>query len=243
MADYGEYGDFDDFNWEMNELAGELEQQKDLKPIDSIIFDIDGTLWDSRVPVAKAWNHIIKTHTSLDTRVTALQLKQLFGKPMDEISAILFPELSEEERNQLSGLCHSYENELLTREPASLYPHVADTLAELHKSYPLFIVSNCQCGYIETCINGTGIASYFTDYACFGDTGLPKSETIRLVIKRNQLANPVYVGDTKGDALACRDAGIPIIHAAYGFGSFDGAAATIKNFRDLPAVISRLGKR
>lgn len=244
MADYGEYGDFDDFDWEMDELASELELQKQTLPhgIDGIIFDVDGTLWDSRKQVAKAWNLAIKEHTDLDTRIDIVQLKNLFGKPMDEIAITLFPNLDEPARQELCRYCYTYEHEVLKQEPAPLYPGVDSTLKELSGSYPLFIASNCQCGYIEICIQSNHITPYIKDYACFGDTGLPKNETIRLLMERNNIKYPVYVGDTKGDEAACRALNIPIIYAAYGFGTVERPIATMHSFKDLLAIIPKLAQ-
>ena len=61
--------------------------------MDGIIFDIDGTIWDSREPVAKAWNDVLENETDLDIRVDAQILTGLFGKPMTEIRDSLFGDL------------------------------------------------------------------------------------------------------------------------------------------------------
>ena len=85
------------------------------------------------------------------------------------------------------------------------------------------IVSNSQAGYIEAFLKNTGLGEYFVDHVCFGDTEIPKGENIRLIMERNGLHSPVYVGDTKLDQEACQQAGIPFIHAAYGFGQVTNA--------------------
>lgn len=201
--------------------------------MDSIIFDIDGTLWDSREQVAIGWNRAIEEKSNLDTRVNLAWLKSLFGKPMTEIADIIFPSLSSMEKSELMKHCYQYELDYLRAHPAPLYPHVSETMAQLVKTYPLFIVSNCQCGYIECCIESTHIDQFITDFACFGDTNQPKDKTIRLIMERNQLTQPVYVGDIQGDADACALAGIPIIHAAYGFGTIENPLHRIHDFADL----------
>lgn len=198
-----------------------------------IIFDVDGTIWDSRAVAAKAWNKAIKEHSSVDIHVTAEQLGSLFGKPMFEISNILFPALTEEKRNELSVYCYEYENELLKTEPGTLYPQVKETLEALSHKYPLYIVSNCQCGYIEICMKGTGIEKYITDYISYGDTELPKGENIKFLMERNHLTEAIYVGDTQGDADACAVANVKIVYAAYGFGRILNAYAQINEFADL----------
>ena len=59
---------------------------------------------------------------------------------------------------------------------------------------------------------------YFKDWECIGRTGRPKGENIQLVVQRNGLKSPVYVGDTILDCQAAQQAGVPFIHASYGFG-------------------------
>ena len=53
-----------------------------MKPI---IFDVDGTLWDSTDVVAKSWNMAILDHTGTDPNYTGEQLSYLFGKTMKDV--------------------------------------------------------------------------------------------------------------------------------------------------------------
>lgn len=52
-------------------------------------------------------------------------------------------------------------------------------------------------------------------------------------MERNGLRDVVYVGDTQGDADACRDAGVPFVFAEYGFGDVPDAKVRIKAFPEL----------
>ena len=74
--------------------------------IEGIIFDVDGTLWDSTEEVADSWNQAIKEQTDMDRTLTAEQLKREFGKPLEEIMDDLFPELAQKE--QELSLIHIY---------------------------------------------------------------------------------------------------------------------------------------
>ena len=49
----------------------------------------------------------------------------------------------------------------------------------------------------------------------------------------NKNESAVYVGDTEGDENAAHAAGIPFIHAAYGFGAAQNPEGTIWNLSDL----------
>jgi phosphoglycolate phosphatase len=94
----------------------------------------------------------------------------------------------------------------------------------------LFIVSNCQCGYIECFLGANGGAPFITDHLCADDTKREKAENIRILVERYGLKSPVLVGDTTSDSIAAEKAGIPFIYAKYGFGEQFGRGR-VKDYR------------
>ena len=204
--------------------------------MDSIIFDVDGTIWDSTQSVADSWNKAIREHSDLDLTLDPVSLSRVFGKTMTEIADALFPALDTEARMKLLDACYAEENRYLEDHPGLLYDGVAGTIRNLSLRYPLYIVSNCQCGYIEVMLKTSGLAPYIKDHLCFGETLRPKGETIRMLMEKNGLKSPVYVGDTQGDADACKAAEIPFILAEYGFGDVPDAATRIQRFSDLEKI-------
>lgn len=205
----------------------------DLEKFDSLIFDVDGTIWNTTPVVAPAWNEALDELGLSSAHVTPDDLKKLFGKPMDEIIAKILPEESAETREKFKWLCYEKEEEAVGTKGGILYPNVKETFEALSKKLKLYIVSNCQSGYIETMLRVTGFGPYFLDHACYGDANILKAENIKLIIERNGLKAAAYVGDTQGDAEATHKAGIPFIHAAYGFGKVDQAEFVIKDISDL----------
>lgn len=201
--------------------------------MDGIIFDVDGTLWDSTETVAKSWNQAILDHSDLNLHVDRTLLKGLFGLPMDKLYDALFPSLPIDQRWELGTYCFEYENELLKTEPGVLYDGVEETMRILAKTTNLYIVSNCQCGYIELFMQGSKLQDIIKDHLCFGETKTSKGQTILKLMEKNHLKDVVYVGDTAGDYEACKEAGIPFIFASYGFGSVKNASCTIHQFSDL----------
>ena len=186
---------------------------------DSIILDVDGTIWDTTPIVARAWNKVIDELFPQVPHVTADILKGQFGKTMDVIGRNLFGGLGPEEQKKLLDRCCIEEQLALEENVEDItYEGVVQTIRDLAGHVPLFIVSNCQAGYIELVIKKLGITDYITDFECFGNNGLTKDKNIRLVVERNGLKAPVYVGDTQGDLEACKLAGVPFIWAEYGFG-------------------------
>lgn len=198
-----------------------------------IIFDVDGTLWDSTEMVAVAWNKVIKDEGIEHKELEEKDLKKEFGKPMEAIGESLFPEMPKDEMMKLMEKMLKYENGLVAAGPCVIFEGVQETIKKLSEKYPLYIVSNCQDGYIEAFLQYSKLGEYFKDFTCPAYTGRLKGENIRIIMERNGLSEAVYVGDTEGDANSCKEAGIPMIYAAYGFGKVEKADASIQSFDEL----------
>lgn len=207
--------------------------------IDSIIFDLDGTLWDSTDGVLKSWSSIIENNKDINVKLTKETLKGTMGLQIIDIGRKLFPNLSDDRIEELMKDCCEFENEYLEKYGGILYDKLEDTLKELSSNYKLFIVSNCQCGYIEVFLKYHNLGKYFLDFENPGRTGLSKGENIKLVVERNKLKSSVYVGDTEGDLKAAKFAGIPFIYASYGFGEVSEYDYAIKRFDELLELIKQ----
>ncbi len=203
----------------------------------AIIFDLDGTLWDSTGEVYKAWNLIFSKH-SAGISVAAEDCSQFMGKTLSQIADLLLPFLDEKTRYAVMDECGQEEVRFLSRNGAVLYPDLKPVLQNLSADYSLFIVSNCQTGYLESFLSYYSFHHLFRDYEYSGRTGKSKGENIRLLMSRNHIENAVYVGDTDMDESAAREAEIPFIYAEYGFGSASSPDAVIKAFSELPAAAS-----
>lgn len=185
---------------------------------DSIIFDLDGTLWDSSAEINYSWGQVMRMQPDITDMPTQEDLEGVLGLGADDLTLKLFPYLSYERRMEIFDQCAVYECEYLSEYGATLYPGLIETLEKLSKTHKLFIVSNCADGYIQSFLKAHDTAKYFQDFECIGRTGKPKSENIKLIVDRNNLTSPVYVGDTAWDCDAATTAGVPFIFAAYGFG-------------------------
>ena len=213
-----------------------------LSHTDGLIFDIDGTLWDSTPIVARAWNEYLIGIGHPELSVTADILKTVFGQTLPDIARKLFPGFPEDEQMHMITKCCDAEHDALYKTPAPLFEGLTDVLSLLSRRYPLFIVSNCQAGYIELFLEVTGLSPLFRDHLCPGDTGVAKAANIRTIASRHSLHHPVYIGDTQGDLNACKDAGVPFVYASYGFGTADTPDAVIKRPADLPSLFLIAGK-
>ena len=202
---------------------------------ESIIFDIDGTLWDSRALIAEGYNIQLRKENLHHLQTNADVLLQLFGKTMSDIADNLFPDFSPEERYALMDRCIESEDAYLNEHPCDTiaYPDIKSTMEMLAKNHRLFIVSNGQKGYPQLAAKKLKVDHLIEGYLSYGDTGTHKGETIRILMKNHNVTDAVYVGDTQGDYEATVDAGIDFIWADYGFGKPDACVATIHCFQDL----------
>ena len=201
-----------------------------------IIFDLDGTLWDSTEQILPAWNRVLAWHNT-GTALTLPEFKGYMGKTVEEIAAIKLPHLPAEESTKIFKECCKEEQIDLAKTGGTLYPYLVETLQTLQRNYFLGIVSNCQNGYIETFIKFHQLENFFDDFLCFGQTRRPKGENISLLMKRNNLQKAVYIGDTQSDCDAAKAAGIPFIHAAYGFGKASDCVHRLNAICQLPQVL------
>ena len=199
----------------------------------AIIFDLDGTLWDATGCSWNIWNDVLEKHEEVQICMSQEKTAALMGKTLDEIGEMLFPEMSERKRKAILNNFSREEVKYLYENGAVLYEGVNETLDLLSKEYDLYIVSNCQDGYVQAFLNAHKLEGYFKDIEMFGRTGFDKGRNIRILMERNDIKSAVYVGDTEGDEKASRYAGIPFIYAAYGFGKAVSPDAVIKSIEEL----------
>lgn len=205
-----------------------------------LIFDMDGTLWDSSENVAASWTEKVCKLGYNRPAITKEDIMSVMGLTMDKIADIIFADLPKAERMHLLELCGDHENEYLRKHGGILYPDLEKTFIELRKNYSLYIVSNCQSGYIEAFLEYYNFGKYFDDIECYGNNLKGKGENIALLAKRNSLDNAYYIGDIQGDYDATMEAGFNFIHAAYGFGKINQTVPELKCFSDLPHLLESL---
>ena len=204
--------------------------------IDGIIFDLDGTLWDSCRVVSESWGRTLRALCGAERGPGPQDIRGIMGMTADDIARTLFSEYGER-AEEICRACIHGENAYIAENGGDLYPGVREMLASLSKRLPLFIVSNCLEGYIECFLESSGLGPCFRDYACEGATGRRKAGNIALMAARHGLRAPVYVGDTAVDEQSAREAGVPFIYAAYGFGKAGTPDAVIEAPAELPALI------
>ena len=135
---------------------------------------------------------MIHRETSLSLTINASTLKGVFGRLLPDIASVLFADYPKEEQLRLINRCCQEEHKALLAQCAPLYPDLEKTLQQLKENYRLFIVSNCQAGYIEVFLETSGLGSYFEGHLCPETPETPKP-IISARSFRSIILNPLYM--------------------------------------------------
>lgn len=204
--------------------------------IDAVIFDLDGTLWDSCASVAGSWRQTLSERYGGLFQPTEQDVRGIMGMNTQQIAQTLFSVYGDAAPSVCED-CIAQQFAYIARHGSRLYPGLEALFKALKPLRGIYIVSNCEPGYIECFLEYTGFGKYIDDYECSGATGLSKADNIRLIVRRNRLRQPIYVGDTCMDEESAGKAGLPFVHAAYGFGQAQCPAAVIHAPLELSNII------
>lgn len=204
---------------------------------DSLLFDMDGTLWDAVASYCAVWNATIDTLCPGVPHVTYEALSAMMGKPIEDIFAAFIGDAAPFDAF-MKGLLDN-EAVIMPVMGGRLYPGVRDTLERLSHTHRLFMVSNCTPEGLPNFLRFTGLAPYIEDHISYGENGREKDYNIALMVKRHGLQSPLYIGDTMGDCRASHAAGVPFAWASYGFGrDVAGQDYTLECFSDLEKIVN-----
>jgi len=203
-----------------------------MKKPDSLIFDMDGTLWDAVDTYAASWNLVFE-ELSIDIVVTREELAKMVGMEGGKVIGIIMPDFDDEKRRMIYNLVNEKRKAILTDLGGVLYSGVKYGLKQLAEKYDLFILSNCAKGIIRLFIDWAGIDEHIKDEMAHGINFMPKNHNIKLLSEMHGLKNPVYIGDTEGDGQQSRLAGIPFVFMSYGFGQTDDYDLKFDDFKSL----------
>ncbi|MGE5247084.1 MAG: HAD family hydrolase [Verrucomicrobiota bacterium] len=207
-----------------------------------IVFDLDGTLVDSKEDLAVAVNVAVESFG-----LPPLPHREIYGYIGDGGSARnrrALPPMEDGLHSQvLERFLSYYRRHLLdTTRP---YPGVVESLRKWSGAYRMALLTNKPVAMTEAILSGLSLAGYFCDVRG-GDsfeTKKPDPQGLRRILEEAGVApaEAVMVGDARNDVLAGRGAGTVTCGVTYGLGA-DGFAAhppdfTVDRFPDLFARI------
>lgn len=203
-----------------------------IQNVDSLIFDMDGTLWDATDTYVEAWNMALG-ELKIGKVIERKDLESLMGLEEKAVLERIFPDDSEERHKEIALKLWEKHDEYIPKAGGRLYDDVKTGLDRLQGKYKLFIVSNCPENTVNDFLTWAGIKHLFIDHETHGRTKKSKGENIKLIIERNRLTNPVYIGDTISDEKASREASVPFVFVEYGFGKSKNPDITFSTFSQL----------
>lgn len=207
----------------------------------AVFFDLDGTLWDAITPIMKSRNIAMKEN-NLSYSFDYKTIKSYMGLTPLETVVLAFKDVSIEKGLEYFKLCIHKEIEYLRNNPGIMYKGEEEALSLLKEKYPLYIVSNCDKGYIENYLESLNMSKYFKGHLSAGDTGLEKYQNIKLLKEKEGIDEVVYVGDTLKDYAESTKANVKFIHASYGFGVIEEDVYKISSLKELPSKLEEVFK-
>ena len=209
-----------------------------------VVFDLDGTLIDSRRDLADAANALIVEHGGQPLPVERISRMVGEGAALLVRRALAAAGLVEDTPGALPQFLDLYSERLLVH--TRLYDGVEEVIAVLRPSARLAILTNKPLKPTRAILDGLGIARAF-DWILGGDGPHPRKPDpagLQWIAERAgvPVASAVLVGDSAIDLATARNAGSTICLARYGFGyhDLDGRLAGDELVADAPGDIPRL---
>ena len=209
-----------------------------------IIFDLDGTLIDTRADLAYSTN-LTRKDFGLD-ELPQQQIAGYVGNGLRKLIERSFPGSSPEEINRaIERFKVHYSENLVVK--TEFYPGVPDGLKKLSAAgHYLAVLSNKPGFWVREIIDHFRLSSLFIALVGGGDSAAmkPEPDGIKDIVStaekagfRNSSRNVFMVGDHHTDLLAAANAGITSIFCSYGYGSRSGEVYDIeaKSFKEVVA--------
>lgn len=206
---------------------------------DSLIFDMDGTLWDAADTYVASWNEGFKKE-NIEKEITRADLSRMMGWEKRKVLDHVMPDYDLAKQERIFNSINEVRAELIPQMGGILYKGIKEGLERLSAKYKLLIVSNCPENLIQQFMEWAGITHLITDEMAHGVNYMPKHHNIHLLIERHHLLNPVYIGDTQTDSVESRMAKLPFVFLSYGFGQTDDYDLKFDNFEDFTAYFMNL---
>ena len=189
-----------------------------MKPV--LIFDLDGTLVDSKEDLAASVNHVRARYHLPE--LTMQDISGLIGGgAQDLIRKALGPEVPESELDPALRLFLTYYRaHMLDR--TVLYPGVRETLDRL-QDFRLAVLTNKPVHFSCSMLDGLGIYRYFA--AVYGGNSFhskkPNPVGIHQILSdtRGHREKTWMIGDSSVDVLTGRNAGVRTCGVTYGYAS------------------------
>jgi phosphoglycolate phosphatase len=204
------------------------------KNIELLIFDLDGTLFDSEEFNFKVINHTLKS-MGIDEIVSKKTISSHLGEPSEIYYSNILPASVKKKYPSIREKNRSYYDKFIMKYGKS-FDGVNETLKELKRGgYKLALYSNSSQLYFSTAIKKLKIENYFDYMECTKQNNLSKIELVKKISFKLKTEKCAVVGDRIHDMEAAEKNRFMSIGALYGYGynELDKADIRIENFKEL----------
>ena len=197
----------------------------DFSSVRALIFDLDGTLIDSKQDLIRSVNAVLvemgreALHEDTISGYIGHGAPNLIGRAMGNGT-------TEEDRDRgLKFFLAYYEDHKM--DSTSAYPGVAEALEEL-REFPMAVLTNKPVRVSNRILEGLGLAKYFR--SVYGgnsfETKKPDPLGAKKILEELGAApgQAMMIGDSEVDIQTARNAGTLAAAVNYGFGTHDRAA-------------------
>ncbi|MDH4617509.1 HAD-IA family hydrolase [Brevibacillus sp. AY1] len=179
----------------------------------ALLFDLDGTLLDSRDAVIAAVAFTAERYAP--GKFSREDLLGRFGESFDDFLAVVAESAGEMNKQDVLNLYFAYVRENLARH-TKLFPGVKEGLEQLKASgYQLGVVTNKQREFAVAGLELAGIDSYFDVVVAVDDVmrGKPSAEPVlrALTLMGKQPEQAMMIGDSRYDVVAAWEADVPSV--------------------------------
>lgn len=193
---------------------------------DLYLFDLDGTLVDTRVDIAEAVNHVLRLHARPVAGLTTViswvgdGLDDMMARAFMTADAEFIDELVDEFRTYYSGHCTDFSH---------LYEGCDKTLASLQEQgVHLSVLTNKPEDLSLEILRRLGILQYFEHVVGPMDPDLRKPNPLNLLSLVRDVgtttAKTLMVGDSRNDILVAHNAGVASCGCTFGYAGRGGLA-------------------
>ena len=211
-----------------------------------IIFDADGTIWDSEKDVFLAFNHTLKNNGNKE--ITKEEFQKLAGLDLEEMFKRVLTKDEETLANEyVKKYREYYIDEGHYADETTLFENVKETLEKLKgQKFSMVIASGKPKRILDKMVE------YFhlNEFELVLGTGeshfkpKPDPEILNYIMHHLNVSKEeaVMIGDTKADVMAGKNAGIDTIAVTYGYEKIDilknvNPTYMIDNFKTLEEVM------
>lgn len=216
-----------------------------------LIFDVDGTIWDSEPDIFLSFNHTLREFAGMEIGME--EFKKLAGLSLNHMFELVLPEPKKNMSRELEKQYKSYYiDQGHFADATVLYPSVKETLELLRKTgYSMAVASSKPKRILDKMVDHFDLKVFDlvlgTEESKFKHK--PDPEILHHIMDQMGVGKErtVIIGDTKADILAGKNAGIDTIAATYGFDKKENLVALnptflVDDFQTLRKVLEFSGQ-